>query len=290
MAKIIIVYNLKGGLGKTTSTFNLSGQMALNGKKVLSIDGDTSQNLTQTFFENIPENQLTEQTDIFENGELKENVETLYHVLEEDTNIYNAIRTVEFSSRRKFGNKFKTLQCKVDVLLGSKDMKSFGCDDFEILKKKLEVLKDEYDYIFIDTPPSYNRITMMYLVAADYIVVPMHLAKSSSIHAFSDVIEAVREARDEYGNNKLSILGGFYTAVQLHKSDQKEFHEYSMNKEIRESMGLFKTFIRFDYASIRDSENAGKPLCIFCARQDIAKDYQNLAKEIEKRIKEEEHK
>ena len=152
------------------------------------------------------------------------------------------------------------------------------------------MLQDEYDYIFIDTPPSYNRITMMYLVAADYIVVPMHLAKSSSIHAFSEVIGAVREARDEYGNNKLSILGGFYTAVQLHKSDQKEFHKYSMNKEIRESMGLFKTFIRFDYASIRDSENAGKPLCIFCARQDIAKDYQNLTKEIEKRIKEEEHK
>lgn len=281
------VYNLKGGVGKSTGTFNIAGQLALNGKRVLTIDGDIQQNLTQLFFENIPDEQLTVQNDIFEEGELKEGVETLYNVLEEGTNIYNAIRSVEFTSRRKLKNKFKKKECKVDVLLGSKDMKYFGCEDFEILKDKLSVLQDEYDYIIIDTPPNYNTITMMYLLASDYIIIPMHLAKNSSVHAYSDVINAVKEARDEYGNKNLSILGSFYMAVQLYKNDQKEFYEYSMKKEIRESMGLFKTTIRYDYSSTKDSENVGKPLCIYCARTDIAKDYQNLVREMEKRIKEE---
>lgn len=287
MAVVLCVYNLKGGIGKSAGTFNIAGQLALNGKKVLAVDGDAQQNLTQLFFENIPDEQLTANTDIFEDGELKEDVETIYHVLDGDTNIYNAIRTVEFSTRRKLKNKFKKLECKVDVLLGSKDLRYFACEDFEILKKKLGVLQDEYDYIIIDTPPNYNTITMMYLLASDYVLIPMHLAKNSSVHAYSDVISAVKEAREDYGNENLSILGSYYTAVQLYKSDQKEFHEYSMSDEIRENMGLFKTSIRFDYASTRDSENLGMPLCICSANTDIAKNYKDLVKEMEKRIKEE---
>ncbi len=289
MAITMCVYNLKGGIGKSTGTFNIAGQLALNGKKVLTIDGDIQQNLTQLFFENIPDELLTVQNDIFEDGELRKGVDTLYHVLEGETNVYDAIRSVEFTSRRKLKNKFKKKECKVDVLVGSKDMKYFGCEDFNILKEKLTVLQDEYDYIIIDTPPNYNAITMMYLLASDYVLIPMHLAKSSSLHAYSDVINAVKEAREDYGNKNLTILGSFYMAVQLYKNDQKEFHEYSMNKEISESMSLFKTSIRYDYSSTRDSENAGKPLCICCASTDIAKDYEKLVKEIEKRIKEEEN-
>lgn len=97
--------------------------------------------------------------------------------MEENTNIYNAIRTVEYSTKRKLKNKFKKLECKVDVLLGGKDMKYFACEDFELLKEKLSVLQDEYDYIIIDTPPNANVITMLYLIASDYVLIPMHLAK-----------------------------------------------------------------------------------------------------------------
>jgi len=287
MAVTLCVYNLKGGIGKTAASYNIASQLAMNGKRVLAIDGDRQQNLTQAFFENIPDEQLTPTTDIFENGELKENVETLYHVLEENTNIYNAIRTVEYSTKRKLKNKFKKLECKVDVLLGSKDMKYFACEDFELLKEKLSVLQDEYDYIIIDTPPNANVITMLYLIASDYVLIPMHLAKSSSIHAYNDVIEAVREARNDYGNENLTILGSFYTAVQLYKNDQLEEMNYCMSNEIRESMSLFKTAIRFDYASTQKTERTGKPLCVCCASTDIANDYKNLVKEIEKKIKEE---
>ena len=101
----------------------------------------------------------------------------------------NTIRTIERSTKRKFGNRFKTVSCKFDILLGSREMDCYEINDIESVKKLLNQTEDEYDYIFIDFPPQNSLVTMMYLVASDYLIAPLHLAKESSLFAYNDIID-----------------------------------------------------------------------------------------------------
>ena len=138
MAYVIGDYNRKGGVGKTSSIINIACQMALQGKRVLLIDGDSQMNLSQFFFE--------EDDAIFnpDTGKIREGVDTLYETLVEDLNIFNVIQTKEYSARRKWKNKFKKIGLKIDVVLGSSDMDYYGPDEngIDILKKSWIYLTD----------------------------------------------------------------------------------------------------------------------------------------------------
>lgn len=276
---VIADYNRKGGIGKTNSMINIVAQLAMNGKKVLAIDGDSQMNLTQFLF--------SENEEVYEEGRLKEGVDTIYEVLDQDLNIFNAIHECSYSAKRKWRNKFRKVTCKFDAVLGSSDMDYFASNDNEVIKKHIDRLRSQYDYIFIDFPPAHSLLTMLYLAACDYVIVPMHLAKESSIAGYDDLVQRCRETHDEYGNKDLQILGAFYVNVQMYKSDQKKLYEESMSEEIRNMLRLFKTTIRHDYGSIQYSEGLKEPLCICCGNAPVTKDYADLVKEIEKRIREE---
>lgn len=278
MAKTIAVYNRKGGVGKTTSLINIGAEFALSGKRVLLVDGDSQMNLTQYFF--------GDDEDVMYQGRIREGVDNLYSVLDQELNIFNAVRTIECSARRKFKNKFKTITCKFDILLGSHDMDFYDIDDMSAMKKLIYQADNEYDFIFIDFPPQNSAVTMMYLVASDYLIAPLHLGKESSLFAYSDIIDCCEDARNEYGNKNLVRLGAFYTQTQLYKEHQKENYSESMSEEVRNAMRFFKTTIRYDYATTRAAEDSREPVCISGGRTEIAKNYKDLAKEILKRIKE----
>ena len=276
---VIADYNRKGGIGKTNSLINIAAQLAMNGKKVIVIDGDSQMNLTQFLF--------AEDESVYEDGLLKSEVDTLYEVLEQDLNIFNAIHECSYSAKRKWRNKFRKVTCKFDAILGSGDMDYFTSGDTEVIKRHIDRLKPQYDYILIDFPPAHSQLTMLYLAACDYVIVPMHLAKESSIAGYDDLVQRCRETHESYGNDTLQILGAFYINVQMYKSDQKKLYEESMEEEIRESLRLFTTTIRHDYGSVQYSEGLKEPLCICCGSAEITKDYKKLVKEIEDRIKEE---
>lgn len=288
MAKIIAVYNRKGGVGKTTSLLNLGAEFALLGKKVLLVDGDSQMNLTQYFFSDELDIEIGIDPSecILSQGRTKPGVENLYTVLEDKIPVFNAIRTIERSTKRKFGNRFKTVSCKFDVLLGSREMDCYEINDIESVKKLLSQAEDEYDYIFIDFPPQNSLVTMMYLVASDYLIAPLHLGKESSLFAYNDIIDCCEEAINSFDNKNLVRLGAFYTQTQLYKGYQKEKYTESMTEEMRQAMRFFKTTIKYDYATTTAAEAYKEPVCISAGRSEIAKNYKDLAKEILQRIKE----
>lgn len=292
MAIVVGAYNRKGGIGKTSSIINISAELALQGKRVLLVDGDSSMNLTQFFFENEGEEIFEEDSKreaVFDQeGLIKEGVDTLYNLLEEDLNTYNVIKKVKFTSRRRWNNKFRKLSCELDMILGTEDMDYYNCFDTSLLKKKLDIVSDMYDYIMIDFPPDNSLLTMMFLVACDYLICPLHLAKNSSMKGYRNILRRVAEAREEYGNTRLNVLGIFYIGTQIYKNDQKFLYDFTVNdEETRESMRLFQTTIRYDYSSIQLSENEKKPLCICCGSSEVAKDYKEFVKEMERKIEEE---
>ena len=280
MARTIAMYNRKGGVGKTTSLINIGAEFALTGKRVLLVDGDSQMNLTQFFFGEDDEDPIIYQ------GRTKPGIDNLNTVLSEDLPVFNAIKTITCSAKRKFKNKFKTVTCTFDLLLGSHDMDFYDVEDYNAMKKLVTQAENEYDYIFIDFPPQNSAVTMMFLVASDYLIAPLHLGKETSLFAYNDIIDCCEDARNEYGNKSLVRLGAFYTQTQLYKGHQKEDYSESMTEEIRTAMRFFKTTVKYDYASTKAAEDTREPICISAGRTEIAQNYKDLAKEILDRIKE----
>lgn len=147
MAKIIAIANQKGGVGKTTTTVNISASMAATKRKVLMVDLDPQGNATSGA------------------GLAKEEHASLYEVMVENTPITEVITPSENAG--------------YDVLPGNADLTAVEVrlmDQFmreTKLREQLKLVSEQYDFIFIDCPPSLNLLTVNALAAADSVIVPM---------------------------------------------------------------------------------------------------------------------
>ena len=148
MSRIIAISNQKGGVGKTTTEINLSACLAEKGKKVLVIDMDPQGNTTSGL------------------GVDKENVEhTSYELLFETVTVKETIT--------------KSVMETLDVIpsergLAGAEIEIVGKDNREfVLKNQLEKVKDNYDFIIIDCPPSLNILTVNAMTTADTVIVPI---------------------------------------------------------------------------------------------------------------------
>lgn len=148
MSKAIAIFNQKGGVGKTTTAVNFSAALAEKGKKVLLIDNDPQGNLSSGV------------------GIDKKSLEmTIYNVLLGESDIREVIISTAFEN--------------LDILPGSMDLAGAEIEliEFEnrefLLKNQLLKVKDQYDYIIVDCPPSLGMLTINALVAVDSVIIPI---------------------------------------------------------------------------------------------------------------------
>ena len=147
MGKIIAVANQKGGVGKTTTTVNLSTILAQSGKKVLLIDADPQGNATSGL------------------GAEKEVDLSTYDILVNDTAIEDILQKTMIKNLKVCPSNMNLAGAEVELVsMMSREQR---------LKEKLEAVKEQFDYIFIDCPPSLGLVTLNAFTAANSVLIPV---------------------------------------------------------------------------------------------------------------------
>lgn len=180
--KIIAFANQKGGVGKTTSAVNIAADLGYLGKKTLLVDCDAQGNASSAVG--------ARQTDV-----------TLYDVMLSGASASDAIQQT----------KFKNLDIlPSDMNLAAADIALADVAKRETkLKSALDAIKDEYDYIILDCPPSLSLITLNALTASDYVTVPMQ-CEYFALEGLSQLIFTIKQVRRLY-NPSLDLLGVILT-------------------------------------------------------------------------------
>ena len=247
MEKIIAVANQKGGVGKTTTAVNLSTILAKKGKKVMLIDADPQGNASSGL------------------GIDKDVGYSLYDVLINDIDIEKTLQDT----------CVKTLKvCPSNVNLAGAEVELVSeMSREQRLKEKLEIIKDEYDFIIIDCPPSLGLITLNSFTAANSVLIPVQ-CEYYALEGLGQLINTINLVK-KHLNKSLEIEGALLTMydIRTNLSNQvvREVKKYFEDK-------VYKTVIP---RNIRLSEapSYGMPITLYDARSKGAKSYEKFAKE-----------
>ena len=255
MSRIIAACNQKGGVGKTTTCVNTSSAMAAMEKKVLLVDMDPQANATQGL-----------------GFDPKEFEEDIYDILAE------ADKEVTASQVRRFIRPtsmpfLSILPCSrslagLEVQLITQPMRE------KRLARVLEAIRDDYDFIFIDSPPSLSMLTLNVLTAADTVMIPIQ-CEYYALQGLAELLNTIRLVQQNL-NPKLSIEGALLTMYDSRLNLSKQVAEDVQNTF---SEKVFKTIIP---RSVKMSEAPyfGQPIILYDAMSMGAMRYMELAKEI----------
>lgn len=192
---IITIANQKGGVGKTTTAINLSGGLARKGFRTLLVDADAQANSTSAFF--LPE----------------EIEKTIFSVFSEDSfDITSSIKETKVTNL--FAVPSTIHLAKVERMLAAE------IDAPLRLKRALFPLKNVYDFIVIDCPPSLGLLTVNALVSSDYIIIPL-TPSPWSLEGVQDFLDTYRAVKDTFNDN-LRILGVLVTMFDSRTTLSKE--------------------------------------------------------------------
>lgn len=254
----------KGGVGKTTSAINLAACLCTMNKKCLVIDMD-SQGCMSDFLWSDGETEYYN-----EHG----NVGSLEDILQRhlDPKQFTVITSFRYYDRET--KSYPELM--LDAIYCTQKLATVEFESPHDVRRMLNQLEDEYDYIFLDLPPARSESTYEGLIAADYVLSPCR-ADRFSANAISNVEEIMREVKSY--NNSLKFLGAFITDYDTRYKGQTLLKdEYCKNEAL-----FFQSYIRhsscFDVALLE-----GKPIVCY-ATTTGAEDYRAVAEEMLKRIK-----
>ena len=257
MGKIISIANQKGGVGKTTTAVNLSTVLAKKGKKVLLIDADPQGNATSGL------------------GIDKEQQFSVYDVLIEDIEVENTLQKT----------KIKNLDlCPSNINLAGAEVQLVSMDNREHrLQEKLDNIRESYDFIIIDCPPSLGLVTLNSFTASDSVLIPVQCEYYAleGLGQLINTIELVRKSTNKSLHIEGALLTMYDSRTNLSNQVVKEVKKYFNNK-------VYKNIIPRN-VRLSEAPSYGMPITMYDPRSKGAKAYEKFTKEFLK-INEEEQK
>ena len=249
MGKIIALANQKGGVGKTTTTINLAASLATLEKKVLVVDADPQANASSGLGVDIKEVECS-----------------LYECITNHTDVRDAIYMTDIDGLEIVPSHIDLVGAEIEML---------NIENRErVVKRLLEPVRDEYDYILIDCSPSLGLITVNALTAADSVIIPVQ-CEYFALEGLSKLLNTIKIIKSRL-NPKLEIEGFLLTmydsrlrlANQIYDEVKRHFQEL-----------VFKTVIQRN-VKLSESPSHGLPVILYDADSTGSKNHLALAKEI----------
>ncbi len=257
MGRIIAVANQKGGVGKTTTAINLSACLAEKNKKVLTIDIDPQGNTTSGLGvdKNVAEN-------------------TVYELFLDECNLSDCIQSSVMDNLSVIPSNINLSGAEIELI--SMENKEY------LLREKLDTIKQNYDFIIIDCPPSLNLLTVNAMVASDTVLVPIQ-CEYYALEGLSQLMHTI-DLITERLNPKLEIEGVVFTMYDARtnlSSQVVENVKENLNKKI------YKTIIPRN-VRLAEAPSYGMPINLYDSKSAGAEAYRFLAEEVIEREDEDE--
>lgn len=249
MGRIIAVANQKGGVGKTTTTINLSASLAAKGQKVLVIDMDPQGNTTSGF--GIDKNAL-------------EN--TVYELILGECSIQECLLKNVIDNVSMIPS---------NVNLAAAEIELIGVEKKEyILKNEVDWIKDQFDFIVIDCPPSLSMLTVNAMTTADAVLVPIQ-CEYYALEGLSQLIHTVNLVRERLNPN-LDIEGILFTMYDARTNLSMQVVE---NVKSHLNQRIYKTMIPRNIR-LAEAPSYGMPINLYDSKSSGAESYMALAEEV----------
>ena len=249
MGRIIAIANQKGGVGKTTTSINLAASIAEMGKRVLAIDLDPQGNMTSGL------------------GVDKNEVEnTVYELMLDECSINESIQDTVVKGLRLIPSNVNLAGAEIELL---------GINDKEyILKTAVDYIRDDYDFIVIDCPPSLNMLTVNAMTTADTVLVPIQ-CEYYALEGLSQLIHTINLVQERLNPN-LQMEGVVFTMY-----DARTNLSLQVVENVKENLDtkIYETMIPRNIR-LAEAPSYGIPINMYDSKSAGAESYRKLAKEI----------
>jgi chromosome partitioning protein len=243
MGTVVAISNHKGGVGKTTTTVNLGAGLAKLGKKILLVDLDPQANLSQC-----------------------------YGITKPEVTVYEALKSEEDLKPAKVNENLYVAPSSLDLAGAEMELNSEAGREY-LLKEIITPIKDDYDYIFVDCPPSLGLLTLNAFTCADEVIIPIQ-AHFLAIKGLTKIIEVINKIKRRINKN-LEISGVVITLYDkrkiLHRDIEETIKTYFKEK-------VYNTKIRQNIA-LAEAPTQGIDIFRYAISSPGADDYWDLAQE-----------